>query len=81
MPKPKKTEESKETGGKEVLKDAAKAIGSALGAVAKKTGIAHTGEPSKKTPKLVKKGKQRLPRKAKKKAQKTTDAATHSSRE
>jgi hypothetical protein len=58
-------------GGEEILQKAAKAIGSAIGTIAAKTGIAHA-EPqqSKKIPKLVKKNKQRLPRKAKKQAKK-----------
>jgi hypothetical protein len=57
--------------GEETLQKAAKAIGSALGTIAVKTGLAHA-EPqvSKKIPKLAKKNKQRLPRKAKKQAKK-----------
>jgi hypothetical protein len=57
--------------GEDTLQKAAKAIGTALGNIAVKTGIAHA-EPqkSKKIPKLVKKNKQRLPRKAKKQAKK-----------
>jgi hypothetical protein len=57
--------------GEEILQKTAKAIGTALGTIAAKTGIAHA-EPqkSKKIPKLVKKAKQRLPRKAKKQAKK-----------
>jgi hypothetical protein len=57
--------------GEEILQKAAKAIGSAIGTLAVKTGMAHA-EPqvSKKIPKLVKKNKQRLPRKAKKLAKK-----------
>jgi hypothetical protein len=57
--------------GEDTLQKAAKAIGSALGTIAVKTGIAHAEpQPSKKIPKLVKKNKQRLPRKAKKQAKK-----------
>jgi hypothetical protein len=57
--------------GEDTLQKAAKAIGSALGTIAVKTGIAHAKpQPSKKIPKLVKKNKQGLPRKAKKQAKK-----------
>jgi hypothetical protein len=57
--------------GGEILQKTAKAIGSTLGAIAVKTGIAHPETPpKKKIPKLVKKAKQRLPRKAKKQAKK-----------
>ena len=51
------------------LQKAAKAIGSALGTMAVKTGIAHT-PPKKKIGKLAKKNKTRLPRKEKKQAKK-----------
>jgi hypothetical protein len=55
----------------DALQKAAKAIGSALGTMAVKTGIAHPATPpKKKIPKLVKKTKQRLPRKEKKQAKK-----------
>jgi hypothetical protein len=66
------TEQPKEAAGEQPLQKAAKAIGSALGAMAVKTGIAHADPtpPRKKIPKLVKKNKSRLPRKEKKKAQK-----------
>jgi hypothetical protein len=66
------TEQPKEAAtGNETLEKAAKAIGSALGAMAVKTGIAHPPTaPKKKTPKLVKKTKSRLPRKEKKQAKK-----------
>ena len=50
------------------LQKAAKAIGSALGTMAVKTGIATP--PKKKIGKLVKKNKARLPRKEKKAAKK-----------
>jgi hypothetical protein len=57
---------------KGALATAAEAIGSALGTIAKTTGIAYLGEKhvSQKIPKLQKKNKQRVPRKAKKKAKK-----------
>jgi hypothetical protein len=55
----------------DTLQKAAKAIGSALGTMAVKTGIAHPATPPrKKIPKLVKKTKSRLPRKEKKQAKK-----------
>jgi hypothetical protein len=65
------TEQPKEA-GEEILQKAAKAIGSALGTMAVKTGIAHAEPtpPRKKIPKLVKKNKPRLPRKEKKQAKK-----------
>jgi hypothetical protein len=68
---PVKAEPEAAPAGEEILQKAAKAIGSALGAIAVKTGMAHA-EPqvSQKIPKLVKKDKQRLPRKAKKQAKK-----------
>ena len=57
-----------------VLETAAQAIGSTLGAIAVKTGIAHPeakATPAKvKIPKLVKKDKHRVPRKLKKQLQK-----------
>jgi len=55
----------------DTLQKAAKAIGTALGTMAVKTGIAHPPTPpKKKIPKLVKKTKSRLPRKEKKQAKK-----------
>jgi hypothetical protein len=68
--KPAKTKPAKQTGEGEVLEKAAKAIGSALGTIAVKTGIAHADAPPKKSGKLVKKDKKRLPRKEKKRAKK-----------
>ncbi len=68
-------EETKEPG---VLEAAAQAIGSTLGAIAVKTGIAHPerkSTPAKvKIPKLVKKDKHRVPRKLKKQLQKQAAA-------
>ena len=71
------TEQPKEAVGQDklpqndTLQKAAKAIGSALGAMAVKTGIAHPQTaPKKKIGKLVKKNKTRLPRKEKKQAKK-----------
>jgi hypothetical protein len=65
------TEQPKEAAGEEILQKTAKAIGSALGTIAVKTGLAHAEPtPSKKIPKLVKKEKKRLPRKEKKQAKK-----------
>jgi hypothetical protein len=60
---------------KGLLETAAEAIGSTLGTIAVKTGLAHP-EPkvSQKIPKLVKKNKSRLPRKEKKKARKASGA-------
>ena len=58
---------------KSTLESAAVAIGSAIGAIAVTTGIAHPSDaPPKaaKKAKLVKKGKSRLPRKEKKAAAK-----------
>ncbi|HTW64097.1 MAG TPA: hypothetical protein VME17_05750 [Bryobacteraceae bacterium] len=68
--KPPKAKPEKQSGEGEVLEKAAKAIGSALGAIAVKTGIAHADAPPKKSGKLVKKDKKRLPRKEKKRAKK-----------
>ena len=78
--KPKEPKKPKEAKPKEaapkseekgLLETAAEAIGSTLGAIAVKTGLAHP-EPkvSQKIPKLAKKNKSRLPRKEKKKARK-----------
>ena len=57
---------------KSTLESAAVAIGSAIGAIAVTTGIAHPPAPPKpaKKGKLVKKDKSRLPRKEKKAAAK-----------
>jgi hypothetical protein len=70
---PEKEQPQEAAAGNETLEKAAKAIGSALGAMAVKTGIAHPPPPTaprKKIPKLVKKTKSRLPRKEKKQAKK-----------
>jgi len=61
-------EQPKEAAGGDILQKAAKAIGSALGTAAVKTGLATP--PKKKIPKLVKKTTGRLPRKEKKRAKK-----------
>ena len=66
----KKTGQKTEAGGGDVLQEAAKAIGSALGTFARKTGIVHAEEPPKVSRKLIKKAKKRLPRKPKKQAKK-----------
>jgi hypothetical protein len=64
-------EQPKEAAGEDTLQKAAKAIGSAIGSIAVKTGLAHPATPPrKKIGKLVKKAKQRLPRKEKKLAKK-----------
>jgi len=70
---PKGAEQKTEEKG--LLETAAEAIGSTLGTIAVKTGLAH-GEPkvSQKIPKLAKKNKSRLPRKEKKKARKASGA-------
>ena len=60
---------------KTVLESAAVAIGSTLGAIAVSTGIAHSPEAPKESPKagkLPKKSKSKLPRLAKKRAAKAT---------
>jgi len=54
------------TGENEVLQKAAKAIGSALGTIAAKTGLAHPPAQAEKRGKLPPKNKKRLPRKEKK---------------
>jgi hypothetical protein len=64
----KKAEPENEPASGEMLQKAAKAIGSAIGTIAAKTGIATP--PKKKIGKLVKKNKARLPRKEKKLAKK-----------
>jgi hypothetical protein len=61
----KKTKPAKKLVGGEMLQEAAKAIGSALGAIARKTGIAHTAEAPKATGRLAKKPKKRSPPKKK----------------
>lgn len=66
----KKKTEGTEGGGGDILQTAAKAIGSALGTLAAKTGMAHPEKKSKKIGKLPKKNKKRLPRKVKKEAKK-----------
>jgi hypothetical protein len=68
---PKGSEQKTEEKG--LLETAAEAIGSTLGTIAVKTGLAHP-EPkvSQKIPKLAKKNKSRLPRKEKKKARKAS---------
>ena len=60
---------NKDASGQDVLQKTAKAIGSALGKMAVKTGLAHSDAPKKRGT-LVKKAKKRLPRKAKKLAKK-----------
>jgi hypothetical protein len=58
------------TGENETLQKTAKAIGSALGSIAVKTGLAHPPAPGGKVGKLPAKNKKRLPRKEKKMAHK-----------
>jgi hypothetical protein len=58
--------QDKQADGGDILQKTAKAIGAALGTIAGKTGIAQPGATPKKSGKLVKKMKQRLPRKLKK---------------
>lgn len=69
------TEETNQAPSEDVLTKAAKAVGSAIGTVAAKTGIAHAETaPAQAKPKssgkLVKKNKKRLPRKEKKRLKK-----------
>jgi hypothetical protein len=78
---PKKTKEAKpkeaapKSGEKGLLETAAEAIGSTLGNLAVKTGLARPEDRvSKKIPKLAKKNKSRLPRKEKKRARKVRGA-------
>lgn len=52
-----------------ILQETAKAIGTAIGKAAVKTGLVHAA-PKPKKGKLAKSGKKRLPRKAKKQAKK-----------
>jgi hypothetical protein len=66
----KKAEYEGKTGVGEVLQGAAKAIGSALGTLARKTGIASAEELPKASAKLVKKVKKRAPGKKTKQARK-----------
>ena len=75
---PEKVKAKKPKEEKGVLETAAEAIGTALGTIAKTTGIAYTGEKhvSKKIGKLQKKNKQRVPRKVKKKASKALGSRT-----
>src|ERR1017187_3160152 len=71
--KPKETAPKSEEKG--LLETTAEAIGSTLGAIAVKTGLAHPeGRVSQKIPKLAKKNKSRLPRKEKKRARKVRGA-------
>jgi hypothetical protein len=72
-PKPK--EQAPKTEEKGLLETAAEAIGSTLGTIAAKTGLARSEDRvSKKIPKLAKKNKSRLPRKEKKRARKVRGA-------
>jgi len=57
-----------------ILQETAKAIGTAIGKAAVKTGLVHA-TPKPKKGKLVKKAKKRLPRKAKKQAKKKLGSA------
>ena len=66
----KKAENEEKTGVGEVLQGAAKAIGSALGTLARKTGMVHAETLPKASGKLVKKAKKQLPRKPQKQASK-----------
>jgi len=68
----KKAKHEEKTGVGEVLQGAAKAIGSALGTFARKTGMASAEEPPKASAKLVKKVKKRAPRKGTKQPRKRT---------
>ena len=79
MANKKNTEQAKEAGGGEILQEAAKAIGSALGTIVKKAGLAHTEKPTKASGKLVKRAKKRLPRKEKKQAKKLLGRSKKSS--
>ena len=63
----------KEKPEKPILEKAAEAVGATLGAIAKKTGLAHSEpKPPKKSGKLEKKPKSKLPRREKKKAKRAT---------
>jgi hypothetical protein len=66
----KKTVQKTEAGVGEILQGAAKAIGSALGTFARKTGMVRAEEAPNPSGKLVKKAKKRAPRKPKKQARK-----------
>jgi hypothetical protein len=74
---PKAKQPAAKTEEKGLLETAAEAIGSTLGTIAVKTGLAHP--PKKKVGKLLKKNKSRLPRKEKKRARKIRGAAGPSS--
>jgi hypothetical protein len=71
MPKKKETAENPENN---MLVSAAKAIGTAAGKIAKLAGVAPEGAPAKsqKIPKLTKKSKNKLPRREKNAAQKSS---------
>jgi hypothetical protein len=70
---PKAKEAAPKSEEKGLLETAAEAIGSTLGTLAVKTGLAHPERKvSQKIPKLAKKNKSRLPRKEKKKARKAS---------
>ena len=72
---PKAKEQAPKTEEKGLLETTAEAIGSTLGTIAVKTGLAHPeARASQKIPKLVKKNKSRLPRKEKKRARKVRGA-------
>jgi hypothetical protein len=71
MPTRKKPVHVEKAGVEDVLQGAAKAIGSALGTFARKTGMVHAApEPPKASAKAVKKVKKRAPRKKTKQARK-----------
>ncbi len=74
---PKAKQAAPKTEEKGLLETAAEAIGSTLGTIAVKTGLAHPAKP--KVGKLLKKNKSRLPRKEKKRARKIRGAAGPSS--
>ena len=68
-------EQAPKTDDKGLLETAAEAIGSTLGTIAVKTGLAHPeGRISQKIGKLPKKNKSRMPRKLKKRARKVRGA-------
>jgi hypothetical protein len=73
---PKAKQPAPKTEDKGLLETAAEVIGSTLGTIAVKTGLAHpAGQASQKVGKLPKKNKSRLPRKEKKRARKIRGAA------
>jgi hypothetical protein len=77
---PKAKQPAAKTEEKGLLETAAEAIGSTLGTIAVKTGLANPqAQVSKKVGKLPKKNKSRLPRKEKKRARKIRGAAGPSS--